>query len=448
MKDGRKESNIRKVYSILKQPLSILLPIKINKKNHLFIIIFILLNCLILYNIILLSNDIINGDFTAKNLFPSPRYEFMRVPENPLTLKVKAENRLAADFAQIYFPSQKFSSLTQAYTRESLDPWQRPSRYAPLIHAICSMSICKLNYGYASFLHITIQLFMFYLSFIYAFKILHLERYIFYSILLVNFCLFLTPAGLSWFERGQFSLYVSISYLWLMLGIINRSKLYIFLSALFAYVKLTSLPLIFVVFFIWMLNSKNLKELKQSIFTALVFLLTIALLFLLYPELGVDFISGIFEQELGYNPGGISLSNLLPKYLVKALPIILIILGYSHIKRYKNDFIFLVPYLTGCAIILITYPTLAYDYSVPCLFCFIPLVIYWSKQTLIHDNFAIHMIKYFFPFFIIAASFSKFFIMFFYSQSIITIFYILSSLVFFVLPVLPKMHRIKIKDIQ
>lgn len=438
MKDERKKSKLSNLYSILKQPLPFSLPIKENRKKQLFLFFFILLHCLILNNLFLLSKDMINGDFTANNLVPSPRYEFMRVTKNPLTLKVEAENRLAADFAQIYFPSQKFSSLSQAYTKKSLDPWQRPSRYAPLVHAVCSMSICKLNYGYASFLHMMIQLLLFFLSFIYAFRILHLKRYILHGVLLVNFCIFLTPVGLSWLARGQFSLYVSLSYLWLFLGIINRNIVYIFLSALFAYVKLTSFPLIFVVFILWILNSKNTKELKQSIFTAFVFLSTIALFFLLYPELGVHFVTGIIEQELEYSPGGISLSNLLPKYFVKALPFILIVAGYLHIKKYKNDFIFLVPYLSGCGIILITYPTLAYDYSVPCLFCFIPLVIYWSKQPVIQNNFPIYIIKYFFPLFIIVASFSKYFIVFFYSQSIITIVYILSSLVFLSYPCYPK----------
>lgn len=402
------------------------------RKKALFIIIFTGLHCLIINNFILLSNDIINGDFSARNLIPLPMYSFMRVPDSPLAQDVGAVNRLAADFAQIYFPSQKFSSLNQAYTKETLDPWQRPSRYAPFIHAICSMSFCKLNYGYASFFHMAIQLLLFYFSFIYAFKILHLERYISYGILLVNFCLFLTPVGLSWFERGQFSLYVSLSYLWLLLGIINRNVLYLFLSAIFAYVKLTSFPFIFVVFILWVLNSKNVKELKQSILFALVFLLSIALFFLFYPEFGVHFIVGIIEQELERNPSGLSLARLLPKFLVKVLPFVLIILGYLHIKKFKNDFTFLIPYVVGCGVILITYPTLAFDYSVPCLFCFIPLVIYWSKHSIIHNHFR-SKIKYLLPVFLIIASFSRYIIMLLHSDKIIILFYILSSLIFLLL---------------
>ena len=121
----------------------------------------------------------------------------------------------------------------------------------------------------------------------------------------VNFCLFLTPVGLSWFERGQFSLYVSLSYLWLVLGLVNRNGYYIFLSALFAYVKWTSFPFIFLVLVLWLLNSKSIKELKYSIYLALVFPLTVVFFFLLYLEYGIHFLVGLFEQEIAYEPQGL-----------------------------------------------------------------------------------------------------------------------------------------------
>ena len=76
-----------------------------------FIITFVvLLQPLCLYNFILLSKDMIYGDSSGLYLKPLPRYGFMRVPENAFTLKCEAFQRLAADFAQIYFPSQEFSS--------------------------------------------------------------------------------------------------------------------------------------------------------------------------------------------------------------------------------------------------------------------------------------------------------------------------------------------------
>ena len=377
-------------------------------RKPLFIITFIVLQPLSLYNFILLSKDMIYGDSSGLYLKPLPRYGFMRVPENTFTLKYEAFHRLAADFAQIYFPSQKLSSLTTAYTKDTLDPWQRPSRYAPFIHAVYSFSFCKFEYGFASFLHMLVQMLLFFASFIYAFKILRIEKDLFPVILLVNFCLFLTPVGLSWFERGQFSLYVSLSYLWLFLGLVNRNGYYICISALFAYVKWTSFPFIFLVFLLWVLNSKSIKELKYSMYLALVFPLTVVFLFLLYFEYGIHFLIGLFDQEITYEPQGLSLMKLFPRFIVKILPFFLVVLGYFNIRKCKNKFLFLVPYFMGSGIILTIYPTLAYDYSIPCLFCFIPLVIYWEKCFKVNEHSRDYLIKYLFFFFIIIASFSVF----------------------------------------
>ena len=151
------------------------------------------------------------------------------------------------------------------------------------------------RYGFASFLHILIQILLFFVSFIYAFKVLQIEKDLFPVILLVNFCLFLTPVGLSWFERGQFSLYVSLSYLWLFLGLFNRNGYYILLSALFAYVKWTSFPFIFVVILLWLLNSKSIRELRYSVSLASVYPLMVVFLFLLYFDYGIHFLIGLFD---------------------------------------------------------------------------------------------------------------------------------------------------------
>ena len=394
-------------------------------RKPLFVISFVILQPLCLYNFILLSKDMVYGDSSGLYLKPLPRYGFMRVPENAFTLKYEAFQRLAADFAQIYFPSQEFSSLATAYTKETLDPWQRPSRYAPFIHAVCSLSFCKFEYGFASFLHILIQMLLFFVSFIYAFKVLQIEKDLFPVILLVNFCLFLTPVGLSWFERGQFSLYVSLSYLWLFLGLFNRNGYYIFLSALFAYVKWTSFPFIFLVVLLWLLNSRSIKELRYSVSLASVFPLMVIFLFLLYVDYGTHFLIGLFDQEITYEPQGLSLMKLFPRFMVKIFPFLLVILGYLNIRRYKNKFLFLIPYFMGSGIILTIYPTLAYDYSVPCLFCFLPLVIYWEKCFNVNGDFRNCLIKYLFFLFIIIASFSVF-----VSEFIVIYGYILFSIIF------------------
>lgn len=408
----------------------------------LFVSIFILMHYLVLNNLALLSEDMIYGDGAAADLSPTPLYDFMRVPANGWTAKYEAIDRLGSDFGQIFFPSQQMETLTAAYTDPSLDPWNRSfdpwgraSRYAPLLHAICSFSLCNLKYGYASLLHVLGQLLIFYLTFFYAFKILQIEKGFFPAILLVNFCLFLTPTGLSWFERGQFSLYVALSYLWLMLGLIRHNKFYVFISALFAYVKWTSFPMMFVVLMIWLLNSKHLKDLKKNLYLIIVFPLTIISLFILHLEFGIAFLEGLFEQELTASPAGPSLVRVFPVFVVKALPFILIVVGYMNIRKHKNQFNCMIPYVVGSGVILNIYPTIAYEYSVPTLLCFIPLIIYWSKPLKSDAHIVGHAIEYLFYFFLLLASFSIHIREHFDSYSILIYGYVLFAALLMLLPV-------------
>ena len=51
-------------------------------RKPLFVISFVILQPLCLYNFILLSKDMVYGDSSGLYLKPLPRYGFMRVPEN------------------------------------------------------------------------------------------------------------------------------------------------------------------------------------------------------------------------------------------------------------------------------------------------------------------------------------------------------------------------------
>ncbi len=237
-----------------------------NWKRSFLIIIFIILHVFILRNVFLLSKDLLSGDHSAEKLIPLPRYGFARIPDSPLTEQYHAQNRLAVDFAQIYFPAQQMSSLSENYQSGTMDPLQRPSRYAPLVHYLCSITICKLEYGLASLLHMLFQVIIFFLVLIYSYKSLKLEKGILPGILLVDVYLFLTPAGLSWFERGQFSLYVGVAYILLILGLMKRNLPLVLLAGFFAFIKWTSLPTILVVFSATILGAKTFAEGKKNIY--------------------------------------------------------------------------------------------------------------------------------------------------------------------------------------
>lgn len=384
----------------IRQSMKKILP-KLQLKKSILLIFFILLHILIIKNAYFLSKDVIFGDYSSKNVFPRPLYGYARVPNNAFTEKYEAENRLTSDFAQIYFPTQSFSTLSETYQNGYFDPWNKPSRYAPFIHFLCSITLCKLNYGLGSFLHIIIQVFIFYFFFIVSFRLLSIEKDLMFGLALANVCLFLTPAGLSWFERGQFSLYVSVSYLLLIVGLGGRNILFIILSALFAYVKWTSFPFIFVTLAIFMLSAKTLSEIKLYAFYATTFFLVILSLSLCFPEKSYYFLLGLYAQEQVSYPEGVSLVRAIPVNLVKIMPIALIILGYVYLRLNQNTSLWGIPFLLGIAVILLMYPTKAFEYNVPSLLCFIPILNHWERNLINATNdFASKALKYLFYLFL------------------------------------------------
>ena len=338
-------------------------------------------SALSLRSAVVLSRDMITGDGSIAQLRPGPRYAVLRIPDNPATERYEADNRIAADFAQIYFSAQESAPSITAYTDDTPDPWQRQSRYPPLLFWICSVTFCTLPYGYASLVHVAIQYAVFVLSFVYTFRALRLERHFALSLLGVNLGLFLTPVGMSWFERGQFSLYIAAAYLWLLLGIYRSKGAFLVLAAALAYLKWTSFPTVFVVLDVWLLTSPDKTEFRRRVRLALVPVATIVSLFLLFPESGLYFLEGIARQESALPPEGLSLARVIPRWLVKALPLCLVVIGALQARRRQLEFPQLLPFVLASAIIILLYPTLAFDYSVPCLFGLIPFVLDWARRT-------------------------------------------------------------------
>ena len=402
----------------------------ISKKNTL-ILLSVLVFSLSARNFILLSKDIIYGDFSAEAIFPQPMYGLYRIPDRPNTIEHNAVNRLASDFAQVYFPSQDFQSLTHNYETGVLDPWWRPSRYAPAIHYLCAKTICKLNYGYASFFHILIQIFLLYLLFILSFNLLKITLHLWEGMLLVTFLLFVTPAGLSFIERGQFSFYVAISSLLLIIGLSRNNIILIVASALFAYIKWTSFPYLFIVMVVYWLSARNLREIIGNTQKALVYLLVILTLSLAFRSRFLHFLDGILWQELNAQPEGISIALLLHPTLVKWLPLALILIGGLYARKYHYKDANLVPFLAGSGILMSTYPTVAHEYNIPWLYCFIPLAYYWKEKADTQNRSAI----YFFVIFMLLASYTNYLAPTF-NKSIIVVTYLIFSITLMFFPLL------------
>jgi hypothetical protein len=162
--------------------------------------------------------------------------------------------------------------------------------------------------------------------------------------LLINFCLFLTPVGITWFERGQFSLYIALAYLWLILGRHTHNPFYVLLSALFAFVKWTSLPFIFVILALDLVSSKDLNELKCSVLFGGLFAIVFVLLSLPFYNATRAYLTGLYQQELTLRGEGLSLMIFLPRTLVKSLPFMLIVAGWLAARQLNIVPLQLVPF--------------------------------------------------------------------------------------------------------
>jgi hypothetical protein len=361
-------------------------------------------HALALRSAVIASRDMVTGDGSIAQLKPGPRYELLRVPDTPVTERYHAERRLAGDFAQVYFPARSTDRTVDGYSTSTPDPWGRPSRYPPFDHWACAVSICQLPYGWASLAHMALQYAVFMLSLVYAFRIFQLSRYFAATALFVHVGLFLTPVGLAWFERGQFSLYIGAAYLWLLLGIYKDKALFLALAALLGYLKWTSFPMLFVVIAVWLLIAPDWPTFNRRLRMALWPVVVVIALFVLFPRTGVHYLEGLAYQEGQSPPLGLSLARLLPRWFVKGLPLALVVIGVFRGRRQSMDAGRLLPFWLGAAIVLLVYPTLAFDYSVPSLFGLIPFAIDWVASSSTADLRASWFVPALFLLFIVGAS--------------------------------------------
>jgi len=358
---------------------------------------------------------------------------------------VHADGRLALDFAQVYFPSRFFNDLSKNYRTGEFDPYKRPSRYAPFVHYLCVISYCQLDYGPASLAHLYIQLVLFLLAFIAAFLLLKIPRHLPLGILIVSAGLFLTPAGLFWFERGQFSLYVAMAYLFVILGVLKRQPLFFLLGGFFAFIKWTSFPTISVILSTFLLASGNLRRLKENILLVVPFVVIILLLLAIFPKNSFYFIQGLIQQEAFVPPGGISLVRLLPVELVKVMPIALIVFGWLHIRKHAGDMAECLAFFTGAGILMLTYPSVAFEYSVSTLLGFIPFIAYWAELQK-NEGQAVwrNVMKYTFFVFLLAASYSPFLVKLFRNEYVMFWVYGLVAGIFLFIPLIPSFQSVRV----
>ncbi|MBF0489456.1 MAG: DUF2029 domain-containing protein [Candidatus Omnitrophica bacterium] len=280
----------------------------------------------------------------------------------------------ALDFAGVYYRAKNFDR-GDIYTNRNYDILGRPLLYSPIICYLYSKTFCKLPYSTAVLFHIFFQCILLLIATYLVLRYYKLELLIIPFILIYSILLFLTPVGLSWFERGQFEIYPALAILFFMFAV-QESKGYAFvISAIFASLKWTLAPFFIQAFVIYFFLSRDKDKIKFCLMFAAVIVLTLVF----FPYYLKDYLT-ILTQAQSFSAEGISLVSRMPSYVISLIPLITLgvyliplCLNYKRIKSH-NTFL---PYMTSLVTINMLLPSITYEYRIVCLIGFLPMTIPW-----------------------------------------------------------------------
>jgi len=360
----------------------------------LFIVLGVLISPQVVSNISKLSISILTG--VRIEPIPSPLYGFLHFPNLKPEFK---DITFAADFASVY-TTAKHLDKPDIYTGE-YDVSHRDVPYPPITFFLCNKFLGKLPFGQAALSFLFLQIILLFISSFLVLRYYRLGLIMIPLTVVYSYLLFLTPVGLSWFERGQFDIFPALSILFFMFAV-YESKGYAFvLSALFASFKWTACLFFVQGFIIYLVYCFDLKSLKHFSIFAGVLLLT--LVFSPYKLILNSFLALYKFQRL--SPMGPTLTNRLPAESIYLL-LILSLLGYlvillmcHHKKIFLKTFL---PYMTGLLALDLIIISRAFEYRALCFIGFLPMLLPWIIKF---KNISFYKIFFVFTFslFIIAA---------------------------------------------
>lgn len=278
-----------------------------------------------------ISKIVATGEMMRRAPKPFYGYAPVKSPNNNPRLAelMKSKNgvgKMGLDFVNIYYPATRVFSGETPYSHR-WDPIGRRPAYPPILTTIYRVILTPLNYGTALLAHNYLQILLLILAlFIVVIKSYKLEYRHFFALIGV-FLLFLfkTSVGLSWFERGQFSLYPLVSYVFLLLGMKDEKVSYFLTAGLFASFKWSAFPFLGMAtlgFFVYR-NREKLLTFDKS-FTIYFFTIGVPIVLglAIFPSMTLDYLKIIKTLTQIGGAAGISLAIFYPKVVVQLIPFI------------------------------------------------------------------------------------------------------------------------------
>jgi hypothetical protein len=301
-----------------------------------------------------------------------PRYGFVALTTTT------GEIRASIDFGQVYYASRSFDIDNSGFYNENQDVFGRGNiLYAPPMLFMYKNSICHLEYKYSAVFSSNLQILLLLMSILLIFR--SKIKYAIVTLLFIINLIFISPIALSWYERGQFDLYIALSYIWLLNGFQKDSKVSFIVAAFFAGFKLTALPALFIVFCLYFF----FKGGKNVYINSLIFIVAFILPFLPFSNQILPFFTMIKNYEISTHPVGISLlcffnnpSNFII-ILIKLLPVIILIFYsvlFSFNRNIKNEVLnkSIIIFIFALVVLMSLYGTNNHSYRIIVLVSFIP----------------------------------------------------------------------------
>ena len=311
---------------------------------------------------------------TPANIIPQPLYGFFHF-DSPKEEYKKVT--YAWDFGPVYVTGKGFNNFnyTDIYTGQ-FDGSEGPILYPPILHYLYNKTFCKFPFAQAALLHLSFQIVVLLGATYFVLRHYRLSIMVIPVTIVYFIILFLTPVGLSWFERGQFDIYPALAILFYMFAVDTSQGSMFAMSAFFASLKGTVFPFFIPAFIMYLLFKPSFKKLKFF----LIFTSVILAAMLFFPYCWKSCLLANYQYQNSYI-GGITLVNKIPRWALYIIPLMSALIYLIPLFLNKRTSSFprtYLPYMTGVGALSILLASLSYEFRAICLIGFLPMVIRWA----------------------------------------------------------------------
>jgi hypothetical protein len=310
---------------------------------------------------------------------PLPIYQLMPAPgTSPFA---GAPGAAGADFSQVYTSAQALRHGQSAYqSREFADRFGRPSGYPPLTNWLY-VPLTFLPYWAALVMHVMLSLGALAAVTVLTLRAAGLAPLVVPALLTQGALFFLTPAGVTHLERGQFDLLAATACALMLasLAIPGRTLLLAIAAGLVGALKWTAVP------FIGAFAAVALVSTGRWAFAAAPLALATAT-FAFWTGLH-EYWHTIQVYELEAPAFGLTLQHFLPRLLTKAAPAVaaaaltLVLLWKGGRSRAARFAAAAPPFALALGNLTICFATVSYEYHSVTSLGLIPALLVWVSQA-------------------------------------------------------------------